>query len=479
MVRSGVWSAQPVLALLTTCGTVAPRGLRSGTGADASGGAAAVTAASADRELVGPSEYPADESLAEMVDPYEALICWFYLPDGGSSESTGGGSGGGAKNGSVSGGTFRGGCGSSGDGSSGGGKGYGQGIACFVAYHDQGVRRQSGGGGERGERNSKKLADLEAKRAAIAARARGRKPYGGEDGHGGSQSSASSGGGSSSDSGSDDDGGGSGEEVDADDFEPAPLRVRVILASAGTTQQLRKATGAFLKTTRNRNPVSGDVQCALNSKRIHWPALDQPKSSPLPTLVLAHTTIAPPFTCCTRETHERITGEAGRPPRFCSTRPEHRTGSSEGFEGAAPARTGTERMSHCTTLPCRKPIRPTTPALQTFFLSIFLKRKRGVFRSTPGGIEDHQNIVHTLGALPGTKYGSAQANPYYCRRDSSLKTSPRAGFSPLYGHQSKTQVLFRNNVGSCLSTKRVGSFQKPFWTNATCHGHHRPTSNVV
>lgn len=259
LVRSGVWSAQPVLALLTTCGTASPRGLRAGTGADASGNAAAAVGSSADRELVGPSEYPADESLAEMVDPYEALICWFYLPDGGRSENTGGSGGsssGTNKDGVGGGGTDEGGGGDRGGGGRGGGKGYGEGIACFVAYHDEGARRQNEDSVNGRGKNSKKLADLEAKRAAIAARARDRKPQGGEDGQGGSQSSTSSGSGSSSDSGTEDGGEGSEDELDAEDFEPTPLRVRVILASAGTTTQLRKTTGEFLKTTRNRNPVS-------------------------------------------------------------------------------------------------------------------------------------------------------------------------------------------------------------------------------
>lgn len=260
LIRSGVWAAQPVLALLTTCGTAAPRGLRAGTGADGSGDAAA-RAASAGKELVGASEYPADETLAEMVDQYEALVCWFYLPDGGCCDgSSGSGSGDGGDDGGGGDGANE-----QGGGGGGGGRSYGQGIACFVAYHDEGERRakegdgsvDGGGGGGRGGKNSKRLADLEAKRAAIAARARGRRPQGEEGGEGGgyagSQSSASSGD-DSSDSGSDARG---DEELDAEDFEPGALRVRVILATAGTTEQLRKAAGAFLKTTRNRNPVSG------------------------------------------------------------------------------------------------------------------------------------------------------------------------------------------------------------------------------
>lgn len=251
-----MWAAQPVLALLTTCGTTAPRGLKAGTGADGSGDAAA--RASAGKELVGASEYPTDETLAEMVDQYEALVCWFYLPDGGSCDGGGGGSDGVAGAG-AGGGAGGGGGGANEHGVGESGKRYGKGVACFVAYRDEGDRRvneddaDAGGGG--GGRNSKRLADLGAKRAAIAARARGRKPQGGEGGGGyaGAQSSSSSGD-DSSDSGSDARG---EEELDANDFEPGALRVRVILASAGTTQQLRKAAGAFLKTTRNRNPVSG------------------------------------------------------------------------------------------------------------------------------------------------------------------------------------------------------------------------------
>lgn len=242
LVRSGVWSTQPLLALLTTCGTAAPRGLKAGTVADGSG--ASTAKPSSDREFVAPSEYPTEEALAEMVDPYEALVCWFYLPDGGSSDV-----GGGATDGAG---------GGDGDGGGGGRSGYGQEVACFVAYHDEGKRRPSDDHGAKngqGEKHTKAVTDLEAKRAAIAARARGRRQQG-EDADGGSQysdSSISSGGGSD---GGTSGGGGSDDELDAEDFEPGALRVRVVLASPGTTQQLRKATEAFLKTLRNRNPVS-------------------------------------------------------------------------------------------------------------------------------------------------------------------------------------------------------------------------------
>lgn len=76
LARGGVWAAQPALAMLTTCGSTAPRGLKAGAGGD---NEAAATRAG---EFVSPSDYPTDEALSEMVDPYEALICWFYPPAG-------------------------------------------------------------------------------------------------------------------------------------------------------------------------------------------------------------------------------------------------------------------------------------------------------------------------------------------------------------------------------------------------------------
>lgn len=369
-----------MLALLTTCGTAAPQGLRAGTGADASGNAAAGAGSSKDRELVGPSEYPADESLAEMVDPYEALICWFYLPDGGTSERSGGSGGSSraaSKDGVGGGGTDDGGHSNHGGGGKGGGKGYGKEVACFVAYHDEGTRRQTEDDGvDAGGKNSKKVAGLEAKRAAIAARARGRKPQGG-DGQGGSESSASSGSGSSSDSGTDGGGGVGEDELDAEDFEPTPLRVRVILASPGTTQQLRKTTGEFLKTTRNRNPVSGDVK-SYSARKAHPP----PASSSSPGIALlsplpppqahAYPHRTPPSTCFTCYAKKRIgrnSGETERPSGFRSARLEHGAGSSKGFEGVAPAHTGTLNGGELSVRPSRAVSHfgqrhPQTPALK-------------------------------------------------------------------------------------------------------------------
>lgn len=241
LVRSGVWLAQPLLALLTTCGTMAPRGLKAGTGGNGTGTDDA-RAASSGRQFVAPSEYPTDEILAEMVDSFEALVCWFYLPDVGRSDPAGGTDNDG------------------GGGQGAGGRGYGSEVACFVAYHDEGTRRSDGADGSStsGEQNSKKLADLEAKRAAIAARARDRRRRGeggGDNGAARSGSSVSGGSDDSSDSGNDGVGG-SEDELNAEDFEPGALRVRLLLASHGTTQQLRTATGAFLKAIRNRNPVS-------------------------------------------------------------------------------------------------------------------------------------------------------------------------------------------------------------------------------
>ena len=299
--RGGIWAAQPSLALLTMCGTAAPRGIKAAVGTD--GVTTAATTATIG-EYVAPSDYPTDEVLAEMVDAYEALICWFYaVPgeddgDSGGSDTTtttaaaaghGGGFGGG-------GGGTRGGKRSNYDGGS-------DGIVCFVAYHDEGKRRPSAtttatageakasdndnkpsdpnakasdvndkAGGDMGNEPSDKtidkprdddtasgtneskpsatkentLAELEQKRAAIAARARDRQQK--EEGDvKDADSSATSDSGDNADNRE--------QEVDALDFEPGALRVRVILASHGTTELLRKATGVFLSAARNRNPV--------------------------------------------------------------------------------------------------------------------------------------------------------------------------------------------------------------------------------
>lgn len=265
LVRSGVWLAQPLLALLTTCGTTAPGGLKAGTGADGTG--ADIPVAFGGREHVAPSEYPTDEALAEMVDSYEALVCWFYLPDDGRSDSS---SGGGSNSSNSE---------NDGGGGGVGGRGYGSEIACFVAYRDEGTRRSDGvddpaadNNGRDGEpgKDASRLADLEAKRAAIAARARDRRRRGVA---GGSQRSGSSASGGSDDGSSDSDSDGGGEavnddELDAEDFDPGALRVRLLLASPGTTQQLRKATGAFLKAIGNRNPVSGAAEIGDVSRAV-------------------------------------------------------------------------------------------------------------------------------------------------------------------------------------------------------------------
>ncbi|CAM9536199.1 unnamed protein product, partial [Scytosiphon promiscuus] len=272
LARSGVWLAQPLLTLLTTCGTAAPRGLKAATGADGTGADAPGGVAGGD--FVAPSEYPTDEVLAEMVDSFEALVCWFYLPDVGRSDSAGGVENGG--DGSCGGGGAKGGKAAGGRG------GYGSEVACFVAYHDEGTRRSDGAdglskGGERG-RDAKRLAGLEAKRAAIAARARGRRRHGEDGGDDGPVNSGSSESGGGDDSGESDNDGprGSDDELNAEDFEPGALRVRLLLASPGTTQQLRKATGAFLKAIRNRNPVKRDVLSAFALQDLST-ALEVPK----------------------------------------------------------------------------------------------------------------------------------------------------------------------------------------------------------
>ncbi|CAN0006883.1 unnamed protein product, partial [Laminaria digitata] len=252
--RGGVWAAQPALALLTTCGTTAPRGIKAAVGAD--GVTTAATAATAG-EYVAPSDYPTDEVLAEMVDAYEALICWFYTLPGDDNDNNNNNNGG------------RGG---------GGGNGGGGGISCFVAYHDEGKRRPSAsatttttaGHGDPSDKKTdniiadddpshkNKIAELEQKRAAIAARTRDRqqKKEGGDGQDSGGSSATSNSGDDAADDRRED-------ELDALDFEPGALRVRVILGSQGTTELLRKATGVFLSAARNRNPVKRNALSAF------------------------------------------------------------------------------------------------------------------------------------------------------------------------------------------------------------------------
>lgn len=168
-----------------------------------------------------------------MVDPYEALICWFYLPTAG---------GGGNASGIVTGGEK--------------GSDIGGAVACFVAYRDEGKRSPKFGDNDNhtatkgGREKIASAAELEQQRAAIAARERGRRQRqrgGGPDG--GSHSSGSSSDGDHSSAV------GKQEELDATEFDQGVLRVRVILAGPGTTAQLRKATDSFLSAARNRNPV--------------------------------------------------------------------------------------------------------------------------------------------------------------------------------------------------------------------------------
>lgn len=213
---------QPALALLTTCSSTAPGGLAAGTGTEP----AAASAKSMAAKRVTPLDHPTDKALAEMVDPYEALLSWFYSSPDGSINA-----GGSVANDDVD------------DEAE---------LACFVAYYDKGKRRKTSSddtaskdADERSNQVTIKPADLEKKRCTINARAR--------DGYRGAaegmpeDSHPPSGEGSSANS--------MNEEIDANDFEPGVLRVRVILSEPGTRDKLREATKGFLSAMRNRNPV--------------------------------------------------------------------------------------------------------------------------------------------------------------------------------------------------------------------------------
>lgn len=236
-----MWVSHPELALLTTCGTLDPHGQKARTGSESAGSAKAA----ATGELVGPSDYPSEDALAEMVDPFEALICWFYLPagGGGNTNTSGIASGGGENRGDDVGGGA---------------------VACFVAYHDEGKRHAKAGDNDKThttpmttksgrEENTTTAAELEQQRAAIAARERGQRHRGRGGSPGGGSHSGSAGSSSDGDHAS---AAGKEEELDATEFEPGVFRVRVVVAGPGTTAQLRKATDSFLSAARNRNPVS-------------------------------------------------------------------------------------------------------------------------------------------------------------------------------------------------------------------------------
>lgn len=202
----GLWVEQPTLALLTTCSSTAPRGLAAGNGTEP--------------ERVTPLDHPTNQALAEMIDPYEALLCWFYSSPDGSIDND------------------------DGDDEAE--------LACFVAYHDEGKRRKPSSDATASKdadghstHRSLKPAELEKKSSKIDARAR--------DGYQGSaegmpeDSRTASGGGSCAND--------PNEEIDANDLDPGVLRVRVILSDPGTLVRLRQATKGFLSAMRNRNPV--------------------------------------------------------------------------------------------------------------------------------------------------------------------------------------------------------------------------------
>lgn len=255
LARGGVWAAQPALVMLTTCGTAVPRGLRAATGKD---GAVTAATAAVVGEYVGPSDYPTDEALAEMVDTYEALLCWFYLPaDGDTGEGDRGIVGSGDTDNAAK--------------AEGGGD-YGRnkkpsehsrssrGVVCFVAYRDEPKRRPGADASHNGmsksrlEKNAQE-ADVEQERN--------------ETEEGAFQNSGSSSSGDSNDSLN-----ARKKDVDAEDFEPGPLRVRVVLGNPRTTKQLRKATGVFLSASRNRNPVRNNINTMFPLLLLcNWPLM--------------------------------------------------------------------------------------------------------------------------------------------------------------------------------------------------------------
>lgn len=216
---------------------------------------------------MNPSDFPTDGVLSEMLDPFEALVCWFYVPSPRSEElgdevEDGDGSG----------------C-----------------VSCFVAYRERGGRTQPGGPAdgegpdeigmnrsedERGAaateasrenkesqedlddvdmapsdtNNEKRVgrekrpavaAELRRQRAAVQAQAQAqaRVEAARRSGPAGEWDEQDQ------DSDSDD------NQVDASEYEPGALRMRVIMSNPGTVEQLQRATAAYLSALRTPNPV--------------------------------------------------------------------------------------------------------------------------------------------------------------------------------------------------------------------------------
>ena len=217
LARSGAWAEQPTLALLTTCGAQEPRGFKAEAGVHNT----VEAVGSMNGERLMPSDYPSDEVLAEMVDPYEALLCWYHIPPGGSGsngrrkfvedDGTETRWAGNRANGDIDDATR---------------------IACFVAYHDQGKPR--------------KVDDLKKKHTEIGTKVHDRRQDT-ENGASGRLRLSSEGGAIPTKV---------DDEINANDFKTGPFRVRMILADPGTSEKLRRATEAFLSAMSNRNIVS-------------------------------------------------------------------------------------------------------------------------------------------------------------------------------------------------------------------------------
>lgn len=216
IISRGLWAEQPTLALLTTCSSTAPRGLAAGNGAEP----ATTSVKSMSSERVTPLDHPTNQALAEMIDPYEVLLCWFYSSPDGSID-----------NDDVD------------DEAE---------LACFVAYHDEGERHKPSSDVTAGKdaderRNKRSLKPFEIEKKCSKIDAKARDSY--QDIAEGmpEDSCPASGGGSNAND--------MNEEIDANDFDTGVLRVRVILSGPGTLDKLRQATKGFLSAMKNRNPV--------------------------------------------------------------------------------------------------------------------------------------------------------------------------------------------------------------------------------